>query len=145
VHPQVDAAVRAHAVNTDAWFRAIRSTGRLPKDAPPALRSILATAHEIAPEWHVKMQAAFQRFTDTSVSKTINLANDAPPASIASAYQLAFETGCKGVTVFRDGCKNRQVLRAGVQPDRCVECGEALVMQSGCQTCVSCGYSVCSV
>lgn len=147
VHPQVDAAVRIGAANSDthAVFRTIRATGRLPLDAPPALRALLATAHEIAPEWHVKMQAAFQRFTDTSVSKTINLANDAAPDAIARAYRLAFETGCKGVTVFRDGCKNRQVLRAGVQPDRCAECGEPLVMQSGCQTCASCGYSVCSV
>lgn len=145
VHPQIDAAVRARTTNPEPLFRAIRSTGRLPADAPPELRAILATAHEIAPEWHVKMQAAFQRFTETSVSKTINLANDATPAAIARAYQLAFETGCKGVTVFRDGCKNRQVLRAGVRPDRCVECGEPLVVQSGCQTCASCGYSVCSV
>ena len=145
VHAQVEAAVRARATDADALLRVVRSTGRLPQDAPPRLRALLTTAHDITPEWHVKMQAAFQRFTDTSVSKTINLANDATPASIARAYQLAFETGCKGVTVFRDGCKNRQVLRAGVGPDRCVECGEPLVMQSGCETCASCGYSVCSI
>ncbi len=112
---------------------------------PPELAALFATAHEIAPEWHVRMQAAFQRHTDTSVSKTINLRNEVSPEAIAAAYLLAFETGCKGVTVFRDGCKTRQVLRAGLGSGSCPECGEPLVMQGGCQTCASCGYSICTI
>jgi ribonucleoside-diphosphate reductase alpha chain len=79
------------------------------------------------------------------VSKTINLLNSVRPEAVAEAYRLAFETGCKGVTVFRDGCKNRQVLRAGSGAESCPECGEPLVMQGGCQTCASCGYSICTV
>ena len=91
------------------------------------------------------MQAAFQRYTDTAVSKTINLPNGARPQDIADAYRLAFKTGCKGVTVFRDGSKTSQVLRAGVDTGRCPECGEPLVAQAGCHSCASCGYSVCTI
>jgi ribonucleoside-diphosphate reductase alpha chain len=124
----------------------VRATGRLDGTlVPPHLAALFATAHEISPEWHVRMQAAFQCHTDTSVSKTINLGNEVSPEAIGSAYRLAFDTGCKGVTVFRDGCKTRQVLRAGLGSSSCPECGEALVMQGGCQTCASCGYSVCTI
>lgn len=124
----------------------VRSTGHLDSSlVPPQIAALFATAHEISPEWHVRMQAAFQRHTDTAVSKTINLRNDVSPEAVASAYQLAFDTGCKGVTVFRDGCKSRQVLRAGLGSGSCPECGEPLVMQGGCQTCASCGYSVCTI
>lgn len=130
----------------DAVLKRVRANGRLDSTlVPPELAALFATAHEISPEWHVRMQAAFQQHTDTSVSKTINLRNEASPEAIAAAYQLAFETGCKGVTVFRDGCKNRQVLRAGLGSNPCPECGEPLVMQGGCQTCASCGYSVCTI
>jgi ribonucleoside-diphosphate reductase alpha chain len=146
----------------DAVLNSVRATGHLDSTlVPPEIAALFATSHEISPEWHVRMQAAFQLHTDTSVSKTINLRNDATPEAIAAAYQLAFETGCKGVTVFRDGCKNRQVLRAGLGSGPvssvsvsvssgpgsgpCPECGEPLVMQGGCQTCASCGYSVCTI
>jgi ribonucleoside-diphosphate reductase alpha chain len=163
VHPAVARLLSSefHG-DLDAVLNSIRATGHLDSTlVPPEIAALFATAHEISPEWHVRMQAAFQRHTDTSVSKTINLRNDATPEAIAAAYQLAFETGCKGVTVFRDGCKNRQVLRAGlgsgpVSPvsvsvssvpgsGPCPECGEPLVMQGGCQTCASCGYSVCTI
>jgi ribonucleoside-diphosphate reductase alpha chain len=124
----------------------VRATGRLDSTlVPPQFADLFATAHEISPEWHVRMQATFQRHTDTAVSKTINLRNEVSPEVIAAAYQLAFETGCKGVTVFRDGCKTRQVLRSGLGSGSCPECGEPLVMQGGCQTCASCGYSVCTI
>jgi ribonucleoside-diphosphate reductase alpha chain len=124
----------------------VRVTGRLDSTlVPPQLAALFATAHEIAPEWHIRMQAAFQRHTETSVSKTINLRNEVSPEAIAAAYLLAFETGCKGVTVFRDGCKARQILRAGLGSVSCPECGEPLVMQGGCQTCASCGYSICTI
>jgi ribonucleoside-diphosphate reductase alpha chain len=81
---------------------------------PEEAARIFKTSHEIAFEWHVRHQAAFQRYTDNGVSKTINLPNDASEADVANAYKLAWEQGCLGITVFRDGCKGEQVLNVGI-------------------------------
>jgi len=145
VQPTVAAALKDRVENVDAALAEVKRIGRLGASAPANLRALFPTAHEIAPEWHVKIQAAFQRHTDTGVSKTINLARSATRQNIAAAYQLAFASGCKGVTVFRDGCKSQQVLRAGDGGAQCPECGEPLAMQSGCSSCASCGYSVCTI
>jgi ribonucleoside-diphosphate reductase alpha chain len=82
---------------------------------PEEAARVFKTSHEIGFEWHVRHQAAFQRYTDNGVSKTINLPNDASEEDVAAAYKLAWELGCLGITVFRDGCKGEQVLHVGLK------------------------------
>jgi len=96
----------------------------LPEDAG----RVFKTSHDISFEWHVRHQAAFQRYTDNGVSKTINLPNDAAEEDVAAAYRLAWALGCLGITVFRDGCKGEQVLNVGVKKDKALPAaGQAVI------------------
>ncbi|PVV83103.1 ribonucleoside-diphosphate reductase, adenosylcobalamin-dependent, partial [Dehalogenimonas alkenigignens] len=90
------------------------------KDVPEDVRKIFVTAHRVSPQWHVRIQAAFQRHTDNAVSKTVNFPHSAARSDIASVFMLAWEWGVKGITVYRD--QSRQL-----QPLCTSETGKALV------------------
>lgn len=104
-------ALKEAGLYSDKLIEKIAETGSIQKlELPEDMKKVFKCALEIAPEWHVKMQAAFQKFTDNAVSKTINLPNSATRLDVEKAFLLAYELRCKGITVYRDGSREEQVL-----------------------------------
>lgn len=136
--PVTNAKFAQVAVERGFWSRDLvdevahrGSLSGIPSAVPDDVRAVFATAHEIMPEWHVRVQAAFQKHVDNAVSKTINFPFDADPENIKSAYLTAWNLGCKGLTIYRTGSRQNQVLRFiskdrgdEENPNRCQVCTE---------------------
>jgi len=139
------------------------------EEIPGDLKKVYITAREIDAEWHIKMQAAFQKYIHNAVSKTINMPNSATVDDVKKAYRLAYESKCKGLTIYRDASRQVQILNAGtnqresdsefegpkksilqklitkeIPKDECSICHAKMVAQEGCYTCPKCSYSKCS-
>ena len=156
LNPRVAARLKELGLDTASNLEAVRRTGRASSltNLPERDRKLFATSHEIAPEAHLAVQAAFQAHTDNAVSKTVNLPASAKEEDVRRVFVLAHESGLKGVTVFRDGCRGRQVLELlplpGGEPSGagegglcCPRCGGDLATDGGCRTCALCGASSC--
>ena len=116
VNPLFEEMLRERDLYTEDLMHEVAKTGNLHGiDLDADIKRIFVTAHEIEPEWHVLMQATFQRFCDSGVSKTINLPADASPEDIGKAYRMAKDLHCKGITVYRDTSKTQQVLYTGTK------------------------------
>jgi ribonucleoside-diphosphate reductase alpha chain len=116
-----------HGLLSDELLEQMASAGSLQHiDAVPAnVKRVFVCAHDVAPEWHMRMQAAFQKHCDASISKTINFPNAATPEAVDQIYRLAFDLRCKGVTVYRDGCRSGQPMALKCSENEGVElCGD---------------------
>jgi ribonucleoside-diphosphate reductase alpha chain len=169
VHPAFERYAKAHEFYTEQMMERIAETGSLHnlEEIPPQAKRLFVTTHEIAPEWHVRMQAAFQKHIDAAVSKTINFPGEATVEEVSKAYMLAYELGCKGITIYRDGSREKQVLSTrsidlnaptplteaskpemGLRTNQllannvCPDCSLTLQHNGGCVYC-TCGFSVC--
>lgn len=121
------------------------------KEIPSELRKVFKVAHDIDWRDHVKMQAAFQKWTDNAITKTINMPSVATPSDIKEAYILAWKLGCKGLTVYRDRTKANQVFEFGGSKDeeikvkKCPNCEIPLTHEKRCWKCKHCGFSTCEL
>lgn len=159
----------------DRIVREVANSGTVShvEGVPEEVKAVYRTAHDIAPVWHIKMQAAWQKYTDNAVSKTINFTHSATIDDVESAYMMAWKMGCKGITIYRDGSKDVQILSMGTSDKGevksgtqiiqskiktetlkersakgkhltiCPECSGKLAIEEGCAKCYGCGFSVC--
>ena len=133
VHSLFEQAARGRGLYSEELMNEIGRHKSLAdvEELPDDMRRLFVTAYDISPEWHVRMQGEFQKHTDNAVSKTVNFRNEATAEDIRRVYMLAYQLGCKGVTVYRDGSREAQVLTVGVQAPARVEHPGPVVARAG--------------
>lgn len=171
INPIFEKYAKDHGFYSEDLMKAIAKEGSIAhiEGISDEVKNIFATAHDITPEWHILMQAAFQLHTDNAVSKTINFEEHATRDDIEKAYILAFENNLKGTTVYRNNSRTFQPMNLDVKKSDdapeielkpaleeeseptgeiknvvCPECGTTIQMAEGCFICLNCGYSGCS-
>ena len=165
----------SHGLYSESLMSQIASEGTIAHvdGVSDEVKQIFATAHDVSPYWHVKMQAAFQLHTDNAVSKTVNFVEEATRDDIKEAYILAYKNDLKGITVYRNNSRQFQPMNLDdkkkektvelkpvteevsqsieeynptgeIKTVKCPECGTEIQMAEGCFICLNCGYSGCS-
>ncbi|MBP8645441.1 MAG: vitamin B12-dependent ribonucleotide reductase [Syntrophobacteraceae bacterium] len=118
VHPAFQAAARQGGFYSEELMKRVAERGSIQnfKEIPEEVRQRFVISHDVTPEWHIRIQAAFQKFTDNAVSKTINFPFTATEEDVRNAYISAYKLGCKGLTIYRDGSRDVQVLNIQRKP-----------------------------
>ncbi len=142
----------------DLFERIFESHGSIQhiKEIPARIKKLFLTAHEIDWKDHIKMQSAWQKHIDNAITKTINMPNEATSDHVEKAYMMAWDAGCKGITIYRDQSKRDQVIEFGDQKkeksfrelkagDDCPNCKQNLISAEGCIKCLSCDFSLCKL
>ncbi len=117
VHPYFEELAKKRGFYSPELMKSIAQSGSIRdfQEIPQDLRRLFVTAHEVSPYWHIRLQGAFQKYTDNAVSKTVNFPKQASAEDVREVYLKAFELGLKGVTIYRDGSREEQVLSFGQQ------------------------------
>ncbi len=120
INPYFEQVARAHGFYSQELMEQIAARGTVKglEAVPGDIQNLFVSSHDITPEWHVRMQAAFQQFTENAVSKTVNFPNSATVEDVKNVYLLAHKLGCKGITIYRDGSREIQVLTKGTQTEK---------------------------
>ncbi len=115
VHPYFEELAKSRGFYSPELMKNIACTGSIRdfQEIPQDVRRLFVTAHEVSPQWHIRLQAAWQKYTDNAVSKTVNFPKQATADDVREAYLMAFDLGLKGVTIYRDGSREEQVLSFG--------------------------------
>lgn len=115
VNPLLRRRLEERGLYSDELMKKVIAQGSLQhiEEIPQDIKDVFVCAHDVSPQWHIRMQAAFQKHTDNAVSKTVNFPHSATREDVDKVYRLAYELGCKGVTIYRDGSRGSQVLNIG--------------------------------